>query len=103
MRANKLYKTSRRYSQYNGHATRRQIMDWLIYHVPLKDTRLRGYPFRIYIFTQHWFPETNLVISFCSETPWYAYQYATEQIFEDEYLRKQFLKLYYGTTTTTHP
>jgi hypothetical protein len=103
MRADKLYRTSRRNSQHMGMATRRMIMDWLIYYVILRETELREYPFRIYINTTVWFPETNLVINFLSQTPWYAYEYATERIFEDEYLRKRFLKLYYGKTTITHP
>jgi len=91
------YKTPRRQSYYKGQATRRQIMDWLIYHVKLYPTDLHEYPFRIYFYTQNWIPETQLIVNFSAPTPWYAYEYATEQIFEDEYLRKRFLKLYYNS------
>lgn len=88
----------RKYSNYKGYATRRMIMDWLMYHIRLSDTRSSDYPFRIWVYTQNWFPDadTRIVINFTTDTPWGAYEYATEKIFADKCLRKLFLQLYYS-------
>lgn len=91
------------HQKQNQEASRRQIMDWLIYHVPLQDTRLHEYPFKIVFHSGHWLtlvicrgghPYPGIEIFYCGETPWQCYKYVTDKIFADRELRKAFLTLY---------
>lgn len=81
----------------NQEASRRQILDWLIYHCPLYDTRLYTYPFRIVFHSKSWIHTSHvgMFISYIGETPWQCYKHAAAVIFADKVLRKKFLKLYY--------
>lgn len=88
----RLYRPARKYN-HEKRATRRQIMDWLIYHVPLSYGAY-NYPFKILFWSALYIGNTDLHISYSGETPWQCYDYATTRIFADPALRESFLILY---------
>lgn len=75
-----------------------QILDWLIYHIPLHDTGMTSHPYSVTFIPAQWFfCGTLLKLSYMDENPWRCYEVVAWKIHRDEEVRERLTTLYYNS------